>query len=93
MFELKIKEFEPEFIGRLNFYLEALDRDVKRPHENPSIGVLLCKGKDTEVVEYAMARNLSPTIIADYETKLIDKKVLSNKLNQLFELFSIDNKE
>jgi predicted nuclease of restriction endonuclease-like (RecB) superfamily len=88
LFELKIQEFEPEFIGKLNFYLEALDRDVKRPTENPSIGILLCKGKDTEVVEYAMARNTSPAIIADYETKLIDKKLLANKLHQLAELFN-----
>ena len=93
MFELKIEEFEPEFLGKLNFYLEALDRDVKRPHENPSIGILLCKGKDTEVVEYAMARNISPALVADYETKLIDKKVLVHKLNQLIELFSTDNQE
>ena len=93
LFELKIEEFEPEFLGKLNFYLEALDRDVKRPHENPSIGVLLCKGKDTEVVEYAMARNISPAMVADYETKLIDKKVLTDKLNQLIELFSTDNQE
>lgn len=93
LFELKIEEFEPEFLGKLNFYLEALDRDVKRPHENPSIGVLLCKGKDAEVVEYAMARNISPAMVADYETKLIDKKVLANKLNQLIELFSTDNQE
>lgn len=90
MFELKIQEFEPEFIGKLNFYLEALDRDIKRPHENPSIGILLCKGKDTEVVEYAMARTISPTLVADYETKLIDKKVLSNKLHQLVEQLSKD---
>lgn len=83
MFELKIQEFEPEFMGKLNFYLEALDRDVKRLHENSSIGILLCKGKDTEVVEYAMARNISPALVADYETKLIDKKILTNKLNQL----------
>jgi len=83
LFELKIQEFEPEFIGKLNFYLEALDRDVKRLNENPSIGILLCKGKDSEVVEYSMARNISPAIVADYETKLIDKKTLSNKLHQL----------
>ncbi len=83
LFELKIEEFEPEFLGKINFYLEALDRDVKRPHENPSIGILLCKGKDTEVVEYAMARNTSPAVIADYETNLIPKKVLENKLQQL----------
>jgi hypothetical protein len=83
LFELKIEDFEPEFLGKLNFYLEALDRDVKRPHEKASIGVLLCKGKDNEVVEYAMARNTSPSVIADYETKLIDKKILAKKLHQL----------
>lgn len=83
LFELKIEDFEPEFLGKLNFYLEALDRDVKRPHENPSIGILLCKGKEIEVVEYAMARNISPAIIADYETKLIDRKTLADKLHQL----------
>ncbi len=90
LFELKIEDFAPEFLGKLNFYLEALDRDVKRPNEKPSIGILLCKGKDTEVVEYAMARNTSPAVIADYETKLIDKKVLAQKLHQLSELFKKD---
>lgn len=88
LFELKIQEFEPEFLGKLNFYLEALDRDVKRPHENPSIGILLCKGKDSEVVEYSMARNTSPAMIADYETKLIPRSILANKLHQLVELLS-----
>jgi hypothetical protein len=83
LFELKIEDFEPEFLGKLNFYLEALDRDVKRPNEKASIGVLLCKGKDNEVVEYAMARNTSQSVIADYETKLIDKKILAKKLHQL----------
>lgn len=88
LFELKIQEFEPEFLGKLNFYLEALDQDVKRPFENNSVGVLLCKGKDTEVVEYAMARNTSPAIIADYETWLIPKTILANKLHQLVEQLS-----
>ena len=88
LFELKIQEFEPEFLGKLNFYLEALDRDVKRKHENPTVGILLCKGKDVEVVEYAMARNTSPAVIADYETKLIPKEILANKLHHLLELFS-----
>jgi predicted nuclease of restriction endonuclease-like (RecB) superfamily len=91
LFELKIEEFQPEFLGKLNFYLEALDRDVKRPHENPSVGVLLCKGKETEVVEYAMARNTSPAMIADYETKLIPKKLLADKLHQLVEQLSKPN--
>ena len=83
LFELKIEEFAPEFLGKLNFYLEALDRNVKRPHENPSIGTLLCKGKDTEVVEYSMARSVSPAMVAEYKTKLFDKKTLKNKLHQL----------
>ena len=82
--ELKIEEFKPEFLGKLNFYLEALDRDIKKPHENPSIGILLCKGKDDEVVEYAMSRNMSPALIADYSTKLIDKNILRKKLRELF---------
>lgn len=88
LFELKIQEFEPEFLGKLNFYLEALDRDVKRSFENPSVGILLCKGKDTQIVEYAMSRNTSPSMIADYETKLIPRNVLAKKLNQLVEQLS-----
>ena len=52
-FELKADKFSPDHLGQLNFYLEALDRDVKKPNENPKIGVLLCKDKDSEVVEYA----------------------------------------
>ncbi len=93
LFELKIQEFEPEFLGKLNFYLEALDRDVKRSFENPSIGILLCKGKDAEVVEYSMARNTSPAMVSDYETKLIPKELLTGKLSQLIELFSKEQKE
>ena len=93
LFELKIQDFEPEFLGKLNFYLEALDRDVKRPHEKQSIGILLCKGKDTEVVEYALARNTSPALIAEYETKLIDKKILSHKLNQLVTILNKEEEE
>jgi len=55
----------------------------KKPHENPSIGILLCKTKDEEVVRYALARNVSPTMIAEYETKLIDKRILQKKLHDL----------
>ncbi|MCF6344857.1 MAG: PDDEXK nuclease domain-containing protein [Thiomicrorhabdus sp.] len=84
-FELKIGKFSPEHLGQLNFYLEALDRDVKKPHENPSIGVLLCRDKDDEVVEYALSRNLSPTMVAQYELQLPDKKQLKKKLHELTE--------
>ena len=82
--ELKIDKFKPEFLGQLNFYLEALDRDVKKHHENPSVGILLCKDKDDEVVEYALSRNISPTVVAEYQMKLIDKKLLKEKFHQLF---------
>ena len=84
-FELKADKFKPEHLGQLNFYLEALDRDVKRQNENPSIGILLCKDKDSEVVEYALSRSLSPTMVSQYETQLPDKKLLQQKLQQLFE--------
>lgn len=82
VFELKTEKFKPEFIGQLNFYLEALDRDVRRENENPSIGILLCKVKEDTVVEYALARSLSPAVIADYQTKLPDKKLLAAKLEE-----------
>ena len=78
-------KFKPEHLGQLNFYLEALDRDVKKDNENPSIGVLLCKDKDNEVVEYALSRSLSPTMIAEYTTQLPDKQLLQKKLHDLFD--------
>ncbi len=84
--ELKITAFEPEHIGKLNFYLEALDRDVKKSHENPSIGILLCKTKEDEVVEYAVSRSTSPAVVAEYQLHLPDKKLLQSKLNEFFEL-------
>lgn len=83
-FELKADKFKPEHLGQLNFYLEALDRNVKKPHENLSIGILLCKDKDNEVVEYSLSRSLSPTMVAEYRTKLPDKRLLQNKLHDIF---------
>jgi predicted nuclease of restriction endonuclease-like (RecB) superfamily len=82
--ELKVGRFEPEYIGKLGFYLEALDRDSKKPHENPAIGVLLCASKDDEVVEYALSRSLSPALIAKYQTQLPDKKLLQAKLHEFY---------
>ncbi|MET4081613.1 hypothetical protein ABIB40_001562 [Pedobacter sp. UYP30] len=90
-FELKADKFKPEHLGQLNFYLEALDRDVKKPNENPSIGVLLCKDKDSEVVKYALSRNLSPTMVAEYKTQLPDKKLLQQKLQELFDNETSEN--
>ncbi len=90
-FELKIGKFKPAHLGQLEFYLEALDRDVKSRDENPSIGILLCREKDDEVVKYALSRSLSPTVISDYETKLIPKKVLQKKLNELYEMYDVES--
>jgi predicted nuclease of restriction endonuclease-like (RecB) superfamily len=92
-FELKVDKFKPEHLGQLEFYLEALDRDIKKPHENPSIGVLLCRDQDDEVVEYALSRSISPTIVAEYETKLIPKEILRKKLNEFYELLAIPDDE
>lgn len=82
--ELKVGRFEPEYLGKLGFYLEALDRDVKKAHENPAIGVLLCASKDAEVVEYALSRSLSPAMIAEYQTQLPDKQLLQAKLHEFY---------
>ena len=84
MVELKIDDFKPEYLGKLNFYLEAIDRDVRKPDENPSVGIILCKSKDDEVVEYALSRNLSPSLVAEYKTKLIPKKILQKKLHEYY---------
>ena len=82
--ELKVGRFEPEYLGKLNFYLEALDRNVKKPHENPAIGVLLCASKDDEVVEYVLSRSTSPALIAEYQTQLPDKALLQAKLHEFY---------
>jgi len=84
--ELKIGEFQPEHLGKLDFYLEALDRDVRKPHEGPSIGVLLCASKDSEVVEYALSRSLSPALVAEYQTRLPDRRMLQAKLHEFYAL-------
>jgi YhcG PDDEXK nuclease domain len=85
-FELKVVEFEPEHLGKLQFYLEALDRDVKKPHEQPSIGVLLCATKNNEVVEYALSRSMSPALVSEYQTRLPDKRLLQTKLHEFYAL-------
>jgi predicted nuclease of restriction endonuclease-like (RecB) superfamily len=82
--ELKTTRFSPEHLGQLNFYLEALDRDHKKPHENPAIGLLLCASKDDEVVEYALSRSLSPALVAQYQNQLPDKKLLQAKLHEFY---------
>ncbi|RMR01645.1 hypothetical protein ALP93_01209 [Pseudomonas syringae pv. helianthi] len=82
--ELKVGRFQPEYLGKLDFYLEALDRNVRKPHENPAIGVLLCASKNDEVVEYALNRSLSPALIAEYQTRLPDRQLLQAKLHEFY---------
>jgi predicted nuclease of restriction endonuclease-like (RecB) superfamily len=91
--ELKIGEFEPEYLGKMEFYLEALDRDVKKHDEYPSVGLILCTKKDAAVVEYALSRSLSPAMIAEYKLHLPDKRILENKLRELTELAESDTDE
>lgn len=90
-FELKIDDFKPAYLGQLEFYLEALDRDHRKAHEAPSIGVLLCKNRDHDVVEYALSRSLSPTLVAQYQTRLPDKALLQAKLDEFYELAKLES--
>lgn len=91
--ELKVTDFKPEHLGQLEFYLEALDRDVRKPNENPSVGLILCVSKDDMVVEYALSRSLSPALVADYQLHLPNKTLLTEKLRELKELADIENDE
>ena len=90
-FELKLGEFKAEYLGKMNLYLEVLDRDVKKEQENPSVGVILCSSKDKDVVEYSISKNMSQTMISEYKLKLIDKKLLETKLKEMKNV--IDNKD
>ena len=94
-FELMMGEFKPEYIGKMNLYLEALDRNIKKENENPSVGIILCADKDDEVVEYTLSRSLSTTMVSEYNLKLIDKSLLQRKLKEYMELaeWSDDNEQ
>ena len=89
--ELKKTKFHPRDLGQLEFYLEALDRDVKRSNENPSIGIILCPEADSVVVEYAMSRSMSPTMIAEYKRILIPQERMQQQLNEYCNLFLKDD--
>ena len=85
-FELKTRKFRPSDMGQLEFYLEALDRDVKKENENPSIGIILCKEANRIVVEYAMSRAMSPVMVAQYKRMLIPKEVLQRTFEEYLSL-------
>jgi len=74
--ELKIGEFLPEFVGKMQFYLTALDRQVRQEDENPSIGIILCKEKNRTIVEYALHNTRKPIGVATYEfTRTLPKSL------------------
>lgn len=91
-FELKTEKFKPEYISKMDFYLEALDRQEKKKNENPSVGIILCASKNEQVVEYTMSRSMSPTMVSEYTVNLIDKKLLENKLKEIKDMVE-ENKE
>jgi predicted nuclease of restriction endonuclease-like (RecB) superfamily len=80
--ELKTTEFDPRDLGQLEFYLEALDQTERRSNENPSIGILMCKDANSEVVRYALNRSMSPTMVAMYEEHLKVGSVLQRSLEE-----------
>ena len=90
--ELKKTKFHPRDLGQLEFYLEALDRDVKRSNENPSIGIILCPDADKVVVEYAMSRSMSPTMIAEYKRILIPQEQMQQQLKEFCQFFLTEDK-
>ena len=90
--ELKTSKFHPRDLGQLEFYLEALDRDVKRSNENPSIGIILCPDADKVVVEYAMSRSMSPTMIAEYKRILIPQEQMQEQLREFCQFFMSNGK-
>ena len=90
--ELKKTKFHPRDLGQLEFYLEALDRDVKRSNENPSIGIILCPEADRVVVEYAMSRSMSPTMIAEYKRILIPQEKMQQQLREFCQLLLTEEK-
>ena len=83
--EFKLGEFKPEYVSKMDLYLEALDRDHRKEGENPSVGIILCANKDDEVVEFSLSRSLSPTMVSQYQLSLPDKSLLEKKMRELME--------
>ena len=84
--ELKMGEFEPEFAGKMNAYLNALNKEYKKPHDNPSIGIILCNSKDEIEVEYALQGLQHPIGVSEYKTIHALPKNLRDKLPSVKQL-------
>lgn len=81
--ELKIGEFRPEYVGKMQFYLATLDEQIKLPNENPSIGLILCRSKKQSIVRLTLSRSEKPMKISIYQTKLPDKKLIQQRLERI----------
>ncbi len=90
--ELKTTEFHPKDLGQLEFYLEALDQEERRSNENPSIGIILCKDADMEVVRYALNRSVSPTMVALYKEQLQVGSVIQRSLVEFCKFINKEGK-
>lgn len=91
--ELKTTEFHPKDLGQLEFYLEALDQEERRSNENPSIGIILCKDADMEIVRFALNRSMSPTMVAMYKEQLQVGSVIQRSLVEFCKFLSKDDKK
>ncbi|QQG65691.1 PDDEXK nuclease domain-containing protein [Desulfobulbus oligotrophicus] len=87
--ELKVGEFQPEFVGKMQFYLTALDRQVRQEDENPSIGIVLCKEKSRTIVEYALHNSRKPIGVATYEITRTLPRELKGQLPQPEEIAAL----
>lgn len=83
--ELKAEGFQSEYIGKMDLYLEALDREIRRDNENPSIGIILCPEADRYDVEYTLNRTMSPIMIAEYKRLLVPEEVMKKSLEEYCE--------
>ena len=80
--ELKAVDFQPEFVGKLDMYLEAIDREIRREGENPSVGIILCPSADKCRVEYTLNRTMSPVMVAEYRRLLVPEEVMKKSLEE-----------
>ena len=83
--ELKAVPFEPEFAGKMDFYLAAIDHEIKREDENPTVGIILCPSAERCDVRYALDRTMSPMMVAEYRRLLIPEEVMKKSLEEYCE--------
>ena len=88
--ELKADGFQSEYVGKMDLYLEALDREIRRENENPSVGIILCPEADRYDVAYTLNRTMSPIMSAEYKRLLIPEEVMKKSLEEYCEFMKRD---